>query len=29
VSTLIVLGGLPATGKSTIADAVARRTGAV
>jgi len=29
VSTLIVLGGLPATGKSTIAVAVARRTGAV
>lgn len=29
MSTLIVLGGLPATGKSTIADAVARRTGAV
>lgn len=29
MSTLIVLGGLPATGKSTIAAAVARRTGAV
>jgi predicted kinase len=29
VSTLIVLGGLPATGKSTIAAALARRTGAV
>jgi predicted kinase len=29
VSTLIVVGGLPATGKSTIAAAVARRTGAV
>ncbi len=29
MSTLIVLGGLPATGKSTIASAVARRTGAV
>jgi len=29
VSTLIVLGGLPATGKSTIATAVARRAGAV
>lgn len=29
MSTLIVVGGLPATGKSTIAGAVARRTGAV
>ena len=29
MSTLIVLGGLPATGKSTIGVAVARRTGAV
>lgn len=29
MTTLIVLGGLPATGKSTIATAVARRTGAV
>ena len=29
MSTLIVLGGLPATGKSTIASAVARRAGAV
>ena len=29
MTTLIVLGGLPATGKSTIASAVALRTGAV
>ena len=29
MTTLIVVGGLPATGKSTIAAAVARRTGAV
>lgn len=29
MTTLIVVGGLPATGKSTIAFAVARRTGAV